>query len=138
MRITIIGTGYVGLVSGACFSEFGFQVICVDHDGDKITALNGGTMPIYESGLDDVVARNLASGRLHFQTDIAGAVAGADAVFIAVGTPERRGDGDADLSYVHQAAREIAPHLEGYTLVAVKSTVPVGTGRGGGRNYPQP
>ena len=128
MRITIIGTGYVGLVSGACFSEFGFQVICVDHDGDKITALNGGTMPIYESGLDDVVARNLASGRLHFQTDIAGAVAGADAVFIAVGTPERRGDGDADLSYVHQAAREIAPHLAGYTLVAVKSTVPVGTG----------
>ena len=128
MRITIIGTGYVGLVSGACFSEFGFQVICVDHDGDKITALNGGAMPIYESGLDDVVARNLASGRLHFQTDIAGAVAGADAVFIAVGTPERRGDGDADLSYVHQAAREIAPHLEGYTLVAVKSTVPVGTG----------
>ena len=128
MNITIIGTGYVGLVSGACFSEFGFRVTCVDHDAEKITALNDGTIPIYEPGLDDVVARNLASRRLHFQTEIAAAVRCADAVFIAVGTPERRGDGDADLTYVHQAAREIAPHLEGYTLVAVKSTVPVGTG----------
>ena len=111
MRITIIGTGYVGLVSGACFSEFGFQVICVDHDGDKITALNGGAMPIYESGLDDVVARNLASGRLHFQTDIAGAVAGADAVFIAVGTPERRGDGRCGFELCASSPRAKLPRI---------------------------
>ena len=129
MRIAMIGTGYVGLVSGACFSEFGVDVVCVDRMADKIAQLEAGEVPIFEPGLDVVVARNVAAGRLSFSTDLAGAVAGADAVFIAVGTPSRRGDGHADLSYVFDAAREIALAMKGYTVVVTKSTVPVGTGR---------
>ena len=129
MKITVIGSGYVGLVSGACFSEFGFHVTCIDKDEAKINELNNGSIPIYEPGLDDLVARNRAAGRLAFDTDLAGAVAEADAVFIAVGTPTRRGDGHADLTYVYAAAAEIADHLSGYTVVVTKSTVPVGTGR---------
>jgi UDPglucose 6-dehydrogenase len=129
MKVTMIGTGYVGLVSGACFSEFGHSVTCVDLDEDKITRLGRGEIPIYEPGLDALVAKNMAEGRLSFTTDLDDAVAGADAVFIAVGTPSRRGDGHADLSYVYQAARDIADCLTGYTVVVTKSTVPVGTGR---------
>src|SRR3979490_900452 len=128
MRITMIGTGYVGLVSGVCFAEFGHQVICVDKDGDKIAALRRGEIPIFEPGLDELVASNVKAGRLDFATDLAGPVANADAVFIAVGTPSRRGDGHADLSYVYEAAREIAIALRGFTVVITKSTVPVGTG----------
>ena len=128
MRIAMIGTGYVGLVSGACFSEFGIEVACVDKDGDKIARLNRGEVPIYEPGLDQLLEANTAAGRLTFSTDLPGAVAGADAVFIAVGTPGRRGDGHADLTYVHEAAREIAAALTGYAVVVTKSTVPVGTG----------
>ena len=129
MKITVIGTGYVGLVSGTCFSEFGFHVTCVDKDTSKIEQLQQGQIPIYEPGLDDLVQRNVAAKRLHFTTEITNAIIDADAVFIAVGTPERRGDGHADLSYVYAAAEEIAPHLHSYTLVVTKSTVPVGTGR---------
>ena len=129
MKIAVIGTGYVGLVSGACFSEFGFNVTCVDNDPAKIDLIQNGTMPIYEPGLEDIVARNVAASRLSFTTDLGSAVADADAVFIAVGTPTRRGDGHADLSFVYAVAREIAPHLHGYTVVVTKSTVPVGTGR---------
>ncbi|MCP5374445.1 MAG: UDP-glucose/GDP-mannose dehydrogenase family protein, partial [Hyphomicrobiales bacterium] len=129
MRIAMIGTGYVGLVSGACFSEFGIDVVCVDKDETKITALNRGEIPIYEPGLDDLVANNVRAERLSFTTDLKGAVKGADAVFIAVGTPSRRGDGHADLSYVYAAAEEIAQAMQGYTVVVTKSTVPVGTGR---------
>ncbi len=128
MRIAIIGTGYVGLVSGACFSDFGHEVICVDKDLAKIEALERGVMPIFEPGLDQLVARNVSGNRLSFTTDLAAAVAGADAIFIAVGTPSRRGDGHADLSYVHGAAREIAQALTGPAVVVTKSTVPVGTG----------
>ena len=128
MRIAMIGTGYVGLVSGTCFSEFGVEVVCVDKDAGKIDRLNRGDIPIYEPGLDALVASNRAAGRLSFTTDLAPAVAGADAVFIAVGTPSRRGDGYADLSYVYAAAREIARAMTGYTVVVTKSTVPVGTG----------
>ena len=129
MKITVIGTGYVGLVSGTCFSEFGFHVTCVDKDIDKIQHLQQGEIPIYEPGLDDLVQRNVSAKRLRFTSAVTDAVKDADAVFIAVGTPERRGDGHADLSYVYGAAEEIAPHLNGYTLVVTKSTVPVGTGR---------
>ena len=129
MKITVIGTGYVGLVSGTCFSEFGFHVTCVDKDIDKIQHLQQGEIPIYEPGLDDLVQRNVSAKRLRFTSAVTDAVKDADAVFIAVGTPERRGDGHADLSYVYAAAEEIAPHLNGYTLVVTKSTVPVGTGR---------
>ena len=129
MRIAMIGTGYVGLVSGACFSEFGVDVVCVDKDADKIARLRNGEIPIYEPGLDTLVENNVRAGRLSFTQDLATAVAGADAVFIAVGTPSRRGDGHADLSYVHGAAEEIAAALNGYTVVVTKSTVPVGTGR---------
>jgi len=129
MRIAMIGTGYVGLVSGACFSEFGVEVTCVDKEEAKIDQLRRGEMPIYEPGLDALVANNVEAGRLSFTTDLAAAVDGADAVFIAVGTPSRRGDGHADLSYVFIAAREIAKALTGYTVVVTKSTVPVGTGR---------
>jgi UDPglucose 6-dehydrogenase len=129
MRIAVIGTGYVGLVSGACFSEFGVSVTCVDKDADKIARLRQGEMPIYEPGLDQIVESNVRAGRLAFTTDLAAAVAGADAVFIAVGTPSRRGDGHADLSYVFAAAEEIARALTGYAVVVTKSTVPVGTGR---------
>ncbi|QNA86522.1 UDP-glucose/GDP-mannose dehydrogenase family protein [Sphingomonas sp. So64.6b] len=128
MRITMIGSGYVGLVSGACFSDFGHDVICVDKDESKIAALEAGRMPIFEPGLDKLVAANVAAGRLSFTTDLKSAVAGADAVFIAVGTPSRRGDGHADLSYVFAATREIAEAVTGPTVVVTKSTVPVGTG----------
>lgn len=127
MRIAMIGTGYVGLVSGVCLSDFGHDVVCVDNNPDKIAALEAGRVPIYEPGLDDLLARNVASGRLSFTQDLAGAVAEADAVFIAVGTPTRRGDGHADLTFVYGVARELAPHLDGYTVVVTKSTVPVGT-----------
>src|SRR6204780_1174760 len=129
MRIAGIGSGYVGLVSGACFSEFGVEVACVDKDEGKIARLKQGEIPIYEPGLDKIVASNSAAGRLSFTTDLAEAVRGADAVFIAVGTPSRRGDGHADLTYVFAAAEEIARALTGYTVVVTKSTVPVGTGR---------
>ena len=128
MRVTMIGSGYVGLVSGACFSEFGVHVTCVDTDVDKIARLNAGEIPIFEPGLDQLVARNREAGRLTFTTELQPAVAGADAVFIAVGTPSRRGDGHADLSYVYAAAKEIARSLDGYTVIITKSTVPVGTG----------
>lgn len=129
MRIAMIGTGYVGLVSGACFSEFGIDVVCVDKDEVKISRLDRGEIPIFEPGLDDLVANNVRAGRLTFTTDLKSAVRDADAVFIAVGTPTRRGDGHADLSYVYGAAKEIAEAMEGYTVVVTKSTVPVGTGR---------
>ena len=129
MNIVVVGTGYVGLVSGACFSEFGFAVTCVDKDSDKITSLEQGEIPIYEPGLDDFVKRNSAAGRLRFTTELGPAVGAADAVFIAVGTPTRRGDGHADLSFVFSAAEEVAAHLSGYTVVVTKSTVPVGTGQ---------
>ena len=129
MRIAVIGTGYVGLVSGACLSEFGHHVVCVDKDGPKIAALNGGTIPIFEPGLVDMVAANVNAGRLFFTQSLADAVRQADAVFIAVGTPSRRGDGHADLSFVFAAAEEIAPALDDYTVVVTKSTVPVGTSR---------
>jgi UDPglucose 6-dehydrogenase len=129
MRIAMIGTGYVGLVSGACFSEFGGTTICVDKDADKIARLTNGEIPIFEPGLDDLVQKNVNAGRLSFSLDLQSAVAGADAVFIAVGTPSRRGDGYADLSYVFGAAEELARGLDGYTVVVTKSTVPVGTGR---------
>jgi UDPglucose 6-dehydrogenase len=128
MRIAIIGTGYVGLVSGACFSDFGHHVVCVDKDAAKIDALERGIMPIFEPGLDQLVSRNAAGGRLSFTTDLNAGVDGADAVFIAVGTPSRRGDGHADLSYVYAAAEEIAKALTGSVVIVTKSTVPVGTG----------
>jgi UDPglucose 6-dehydrogenase len=128
MRIVMIGSGYVGLVSGVCFADFGHDVTCVDTDAAKIEALKSGRMPIYEPGLDDLVAKNVRQRRLAFTTDLAGPVAAADAVFIAVGTPSRRGDGHADLSYVHAAARAIARAVAGFTVVVTKSTVPVGTG----------
>ena len=129
MRVAMIGTGYVGLVSGACFSEFGHEVVCVDKDRERIENLDRGRIPIFEPGLDVLVERNCSAGRLTFTTDLRPAVAGADAVFIAVGTPSRRGDGHADLSYVYAAGREIADALTGYAAIITKSTVPVGTGR---------
>jgi len=129
LRIAMIGTGYVGLVSGACLSEFGHSVTCIDKDAAKVAALRGGAIPIFEPGLDEVVAANVRAGRLSFATETAAAVADAEAVFIAVGTPSRRGDGHADLSYVFAAAEELAAHLTGYTVVVTKSTVPVGTSR---------
>jgi len=129
MRIAMIGTGYVGLVSGACFSEFGADVICVDRDADKISLLERGEIPIYEPGLDELVAGNVRAERLSFTTDFASAVSTADAVFIAVGTPSRRGDGHADLQFVFNVAEQIADALDGYTVIVTKSTVPVGTGR---------
>lgn len=130
MRIAMIGTGYVGLVSGVCFSDFGHEVICVDKDASKIERLTRGEVPIFEPGLQAMMAKNTAAGRLSFTTDLAEAVAGAAAVFIAVGTPTRRGDGHADLTYVMAAAAEIGRALAGYTVVVTKSTVPVGTNRG--------
>src|SRR5277367_4409211 len=117
MRIAMIGTGYVGLVSGACFADFGHQVTCIDKDAGKIGALQSGEIPIYEPGLNQLVASNVAAGRLDFSLDLKEPVAQADAVFIAVGTPSRRGDGHADLTYVYNAAREIAENLKGFTLV---------------------
>lgn len=128
MRIVMIGSGYVGLVSGVCFADFGHDVTCVDTDAAKIEALAAGRIPIFEPGLDDLVANNVRQGRLAFTTDLGGPVAAADAVFIAVGTPSRRGDGHADLSYVYAAARDIARAVDGFTVVVTKSTVPVGTG----------
>ena len=128
MRVAMIGTGYVGLVSGACFADFGHEVTCVDKDAGKIAALTRGEVPIFEPGLNDLVAANTRAGRLKFTGDLPAAVKAADAVFIAVGTPSRRGDGHADLSFVYDAAREIAAALDGFTVVITKSTVPVGTG----------
>ena len=128
MRVAMIGTGYVGLVSGACFADFGHVVTCIDKDAGKIAQLNAGGIPIYEPGLDVLVAQNVRAGRLSFTTEAAEAVRGADAVFIAVGTPSRRGDGHADLSYVYAAAEEVAGLVDGFTVIVTKSTVPVGTG----------
>ena len=128
MRVTMIGTGYVGLVSGACFADFGHVVTCIDKDANKIARLQKGEMPIFEPGLEDLVKDNVEQGRLFFTTDPSQAIGHADAVFIAVGTPSRRGDGHADLTYVYAAAEEIAPLLQDYTLVVTKSTVPVGAG----------
>ena len=128
MRVAMIGTGYVGLVSGACFADFGHTVVCIDKDASKIERLERGEIPIFEPGLEALVATNVREGRLSFTTQGAEAVRGADAVFIAVGTPSRRGDGHADLSYVHAAAEEMAGQLDGFTVVVTKSTVPVGTG----------
>jgi UDPglucose 6-dehydrogenase len=128
MRVAMIGAGYVGLVSGACFADFGHDVCCVDKDPHKIEALHRGEIPIFEPGLSDLVAKNVREQRLSFACDLTEAVRSADAVFIGVGTPSRRGDGHADLSYVYQAAREIAAAMDGYTVVVTKSTVPVGTG----------
>ncbi len=128
MRVAIVGTGYVGLVSGACFAHFGHDVICIDKDASKIERLERGEIPIFEPGLDALVAENVAAGRLSFTTDLVTATPEADAVFIAVGTPTRRGDGHADLTYVYAAAEEIAKAINGYTVVITKSTVPVGTG----------
>lgn len=129
MNIAMIGTGYVGLVSGACFSEFGVNVTCVDKDKTRIDELNRGLMPIYEPGLEALVKNNVEKKRLFFTTEHVTAVENADIVFIAVGTPTRRGDGYADLSYVYQASKEIAGRLKGYTVIVDKSTVPVGTAR---------
>src|SRR6185503_7125233 len=129
MRIAMIGSGYVGLVSGACFAQFGHDVVCIDKEEGKIARLREGEMPIYEPGLDKLVADNVKAGRLAFTTRLGDAVGEADAVFIAVGTPTRRGDGHADLSYVYAAAAEVADVIRGYTVVVTKSTVPVGTGR---------
>ena len=128
MRVAMIGTGYVGLVSGACFADFGHHVICVDQDAGKIAALKRGEIPIYEPGLADLVAANMRAQRLTFSTELKTPVAEAEAVFIAVGTPSRRGDGHADLTFVYAAAREIAAALDGFTVIVTKSTVPVGTG----------
>jgi UDPglucose 6-dehydrogenase len=128
MRIAMIGSGYVGLVSGACFADFGHHVVCVDKDARKIDALRQGEMPIYEPGLAELVGNNVRQGRLSFTTGLNDPVAAADAVFIAVGTPSRRGDGHADLTYVYEAAREVACAIDGFTVVITKSTVPVGTG----------
>ena len=128
MKIAMIGSGYVGLVSGACFADFGHDVVCVDKDQGKIDRLNANVMPIYEPGLDALVKSNVDAGRLSFSTELASAIKGCDAVFIAVGTPSRRGDGHADLSYVYAAAKEIGAAIDPKTVVVTKSTVPVGTG----------
>jgi len=128
MKIAVIGSGYVGLVSGACLSEFGHQVVCIDMDAGKIERLRAGKIPIYEPGLEDLVERNAGAKRLSFSTEIAD-IAGAQAIFIAVGTPSRRGDGHADMTYVHSAAKQIAENLKDYAVIVTKSTVPVGTGR---------
>ncbi|MHA1529935.1 MAG: UDP-glucose dehydrogenase family protein [Alphaproteobacteria bacterium] len=129
MRIAMIGTGYVGLVSGVCFSDFGHEVVCIDKDAGKIARLDRGEAPIYEPGLEALMQQNIAAGRLTFSTDLAAGMKGAEAVFISVGTPTRRGDGHADLSYVYDAAKEIAAHIDDYLVVITKSTVPVGTNR---------
>ena len=129
MKIAIIGTGYVGLVSGVCFAEFGFNVTCVDKDESKIKRLKFGEVPIYEPGLETILQRNVESNRLDFTIDLDTAVKNADVIFIAVGTPSRRGDGHADLSFVYGVSEEIARSIEDYTLIVTKSTVPVGTGK---------
>ena len=128
MKIAMVGSGYVGLVSGACFADFGHDVVCIDKDERKIDALHQGMMPIYEPGLDALVAGNVSAGRLSFTTDLAEGIDGASAIFIAVGTPSRRGDGHADLTFVHAVAREVGEHLSGEAVIVTKSTVPVGTG----------
>ena len=127
MRIAMIGSGYVGLVSAACFSDFGHRVTCIDKDAERIAQLEQGKLPIFEPGLDFLIATNVAAGRLFFTTEGSAAIAAADAVFLAVGTPSRRGDGFADLSYVYEAAREVAAEMTGFTVVVTKSTVPVAT-----------
>ncbi len=129
MKVTIIGSGYVGLVSGTCFAEFGAEVSCIDVDASKIARLNKGEIPLYEPGLNELVAKNVSQGRLRFSDQYDTTIGSSDLIFIAVGTPSRHGDGHADLSYVYQAARDIAPYLQGYTVVVDKSTVPVGTAR---------
>jgi UDPglucose 6-dehydrogenase len=129
LKICMVGAGYVGLVSAACFSEFGWTVTCVDKDASRLAELKSGKSPIYEPGLDDLVERNIRSGRLIFTDALGPAAAGADIVLLAVGTPMRRGDGYADLSYVYAAVEEMAPHLQGFTVIVTKSTVPVGTSR---------
>ena len=129
MNVVMIGAGYVGLVSSACFAEFGAHVTCLDVDQSKIDRLNGSNIPIYEPGLDKLVARNVSAGRLSFSTELDPAVGEADLIFIAVGTPTRRGDGHTDLKYVYDAAAQIAVRLQGYTVIVDKSTVPVGTAR---------
>lgn len=129
MNICMIGAGYVGLVSAACFSDFGWTVRCVDKDSARLATLKGGRSPIFEPGLDELITRNMRAGRLQFSDNLADAVSNADVVFLAVGTPMRRGDGFADLSYVYAAVEEIAPHLNGFTVITTKSTVPVGTSR---------
>jgi len=129
MNICMIGAGYVGLVSAACFSEFGWKVACIDKDQERVTSLSNGKVPIYEPGLDDLLARNIAGGRITFSTSLKPAVEDADLIFLAVGTPMRRGDGYADLSYIYAAVAEFAPHLNGYQVITTKSTVPVGTSR---------
>ena len=129
MNICMIGAGYVGLVSAVCFSEFGWTVNCIDKDPEKIDALRAGKIPIYEPGLEELLARNTKKGRINFFTNLADAMRDAELVFLAVGTPMRRGDGYADLSYVYQAVEDIAPHLGRYTVITTKSTVPVGTSR---------
>ncbi len=128
MKVVMIGAGYVGLVSGACFADFGHDVVCVDQDAAKVKTLKEGRIPIFEPGLDDVVAANSAAGRLRFSMDLAGNCAEADVIFVAVGTPSRRGDGHADLSFIYEASKQIARSVRGFTVIAVKSTVPVGTG----------
>jgi UDPglucose 6-dehydrogenase len=128
MKIAMVGSGYVGLVSGACFADFGHDVVCIDKDTSKIERLRQGVMPIYEPGLDALVETNVKAGRLSFTTDLAEGIRGASAIFIAVGTPSRRGDGHADLSFVHAVAREVGQALENEAVVVTKSTVPVGTG----------
>ena len=128
MRIAMVGTGYVGLVSGACLSDFGHEVVCIDSDAAKIAALNRAEIPIFEPGLSEIVANNLNAGRLSFTTDLAEGVRGARAIFIAVGTPTQPGEARADLTYVFEAARQIAPAIADHTVVVTKSTVPVGTG----------
>lgn len=129
MKIAVIGTGYVGLVSGVCFSDFGHDVVCVDKDSTKIETLKQGEVPIYEPGLDALMIKNVEAGRLSFTVDLSSAVTGADAIFIAVGTPTRRGDGHADLTYVMAAAEEVAKLVKDYVVIVTKSTVPVGTNR---------
>ena len=129
MNICMVGTGYVGLVTGACLADFGMNVVCVDKDGDKIASLQAGRVPIYEPGLEEVISRNEKAGRLRFTEELGPAVRNADIVFLAVGTPMRRGDGHADLSYVFSAVADLAPHLDGFTVITTKSTVPVGTSR---------
>ena len=129
MRVTMIGAGYVGLVSGACFAEFGANVVIVDKNSDRVNDLKKGLIPIYEKGLDDLVAKNVNNGRLKFQTKLSNNINGTDIFFIAVGTPSRRGDGHADLKYVYQVAKEIGENLNEYALIVNKSTVPVGTAR---------
>ena len=129
MKITIIGTGYVGLVSGTCFAEFGVNVTCVDKDTNKINNLKKGIIPIFEPGLDELVKKNISSKRLFFETNLKQSIKGSDAIFIAVGTPSRKLDGHADLSFVYAAAEEIAEFLDQYSVIVNKSTVPIGTGK---------